>query len=63
MLTYPLVFGLGIWEIVIIALVIVLLFGATKIPQLMKGLGSGVRNFKEGLKEDDKKDTENSKKE
>ena len=49
MLTYPLMFGT--WEIVAIVLVIVLLFGGKKIPELMKGLGKGVRSFKEGLNE------------
>ena len=47
------VFGLGGWEILIIALVVLLIFGGKKIPELMKGLGKGVRNFKEGIKEDD----------
>lgn len=49
----PMVFGLGGWEILIIALVVLLIFGGQKIPELMKGLGKGVRNFKEGIKEDD----------
>lgn len=49
----PMVFGLGGWEILIIALVILLIFGGAKIPELMKGLGKGVRNFKEGIKEGD----------
>ncbi len=40
-------------EIWIILLVIVLLFGAKKIPQLMRGIGSGVKEFKEGMKEGD----------
>ena len=47
----PLVFNLGFWEIVIIALVVLLLFGGKKIPELMKGLGKGVKNFKDGMKE------------
>ena len=47
----PLVFGLGFWEIALIVFVIVLLFGAKKIPELMKGLGKGVNSFKEGMKE------------
>ena len=42
---------IGGWEWVIIALVILLLFGGKKIPELMKGLGKGVKNFKEGMKE------------
>lgn len=46
------IFGnLGGWEILVIVLVIVLLFGSTKIPQLMRGVGSGINEFKKGLKE------------
>ena len=47
----PLVFNLGFWEIVLIALVVLLLFGGKKIPELMRGLGKGVKNFKDGMKE------------
>ncbi len=43
--------NLGAGEIILIALVVLLLFGGKKIPELMKGLGKGVRNFKDGLKE------------
>lgn len=54
--------NLGTGEIVIIAIVVLLLFGGKKIPELMKGLGKGVKNFKDGVKglEDDIKldDTE-----
>lgn len=39
----------GITEIVIIALIILLLFGGKKIPELMKGLGKGVKSFKDGV--------------
>lgn len=42
-------FGLGFQEILIIALIILLLFGGRKIPELMRGLGKGVRSFKEGI--------------
>ena len=43
--------NLGAGEIVLIALVVLVLFGGKKIPELMKGLGKGVRNFKDGLKD------------
>ena len=39
----------GGWEIIIIALIVLLLFGGKKIPELMKGLGKGVRSFKDGV--------------
>ncbi|HPX79936.1 MAG TPA: twin-arginine translocase TatA/TatE family subunit [Bacteroidales bacterium] len=46
-----LLFGtVGATEIIIIALVILLLFGGKKVPELMKGLGKGVKNFKDGVK-------------
>lgn len=45
---------LGTWEIVGIVLVIVLLFGGKKIPELMRGLGKGVKEFKGGMKEAEK---------
>ncbi|MCX4263729.1 MAG: twin-arginine translocase TatA/TatE family subunit [Muribaculaceae bacterium] len=45
--------GLGLPEVLVIALVVLLLFGGKKIPELMKGLGKGVRSFKEGMKEID----------
>ena len=44
-----LLFGLGMQEILIIARIVLLLFGGKKIPELMKGLGKGVRSFKEGM--------------
>lgn len=57
-------FGIGFQEIVIIALIVLLFFGGKKIPELMKGLGKGVRSFKDAMngkdtaddnQEDDKK--------
>jgi sec-independent protein translocase protein TatA len=45
--------GLGTPELIIIAVVIVLLFGATRLPQLAKALGQSKRAFKEGLDEED----------
>ena len=44
-----LIFGLGTQEIIFIALIILLLFGGSKIPELMKGIGKGVKSFKDGM--------------
>lgn len=41
------------WEWIVIVLVIILLFGGKKIPELMSGLGKGIKGFKQGLKEDE----------
>lgn len=46
--------GLGMSEIIIIALVVLLFFGGKKIPELMKGIGKGVRSFKDGLNDVEK---------
>jgi sec-independent protein translocase protein TatA len=51
---------LGTQEIIIIAIVVVLLFGAKKIPQLMRGVGSGIKEFKDGMKEGEKSNQENN---
>ena len=57
MIIQPLLFGtFGLQEILLIALVVLLFFGGKKIPELMKGLGKGVRSFKEGMKEGDPTD-------
>jgi len=48
--------GLSPMELIIIVGVIVLLFGSSKIPQLMRGVGSGINEFKKGLKEGDQPD-------
>ena len=48
--------GLGMQEILVIALIVLLLFGGKKIPELMKGLGKGVKSFKDGMKEIDTDD-------
>lgn len=42
-------FGIGLQEMIIITLVVLLFFGGKKIPELMKGLGKGVRSFKDGM--------------
>lgn len=49
MKTYLFFGNMGVTEIIIIALIILLLFGGKKIPELMKGLGKGVKNFKDGV--------------
>ena len=51
-MVYPLM--IGTWEIVAIVAVVLLLFGGKKIPELMKGLGKGVKSFKEGMNEVEK---------
>ena len=54
--------GLGASEILLIALVVLLFFGGKKIPELMKGLGKGVKSFKDGMKdvENEMKDSDSS---
>ncbi len=49
----------GFWQIILILLVILLFFGGKKIPELMKGIGKGIKEFKDGVseKEENKKDT------
>ncbi len=49
MLVYPLF--IGTWELILIILIFVLIFGGKKIPELMKGVGKGVKSFKEGMNE------------
>lgn len=63
MAIYPLIFGLGAWEVILIVLIVLLLFGGKKIPELMKGLGKGVKSFKDGVSEaEDEKAAEDHKK-
>lgn len=64
---YLLFLNLGTGEVLVIALLVLLLFGGKKIPELMKGIGKGVKSFKDGMNEvenelksdlkDDKKDS------
>ena len=55
---------LGTWEIIVIVLVVLLLFGGKKIPELMKGLGKGVKSFKDGMNgEADEEKSDTAKKE
>lgn len=44
-------FGLGVTELILIVALLVLFFGATRIPRIARGLGEGIRNFKGALKE------------
>lgn len=46
--------GIGMQEVLLIALIVLLFFGGKKIPELMKGLGKGVRSFKDGMNEVEK---------
>lgn len=53
---------IGTWEIILIVLVILLIFGGKKIPELMKGLGKGVKSFKDGVngKDDEVKEEQSN---
>ena len=51
LLQLPLLGIIGMQEILIIAIVVLVLFGGRKIPELMRGLGSGIKRFKEGMKD------------
>ena len=54
-------FNLGPWEIIAIVFVIILLFGAKRIPELAKGLGKGIKEFKDASKSEEDKKEENKK--
>ncbi len=55
------IFVMGAWQWVIIGIAILLLFGGKKIPELMRGLGSGIKEFKDASKEDDQTPEEDKK--
>ncbi|MBN2173683.1 MAG: twin-arginine translocase TatA/TatE family subunit [Bacteroidales bacterium] len=59
MITAILLGIIGPWQIVLIVLVVLLLFGGKKIPELMRGLGKGVREFKDGINPDSDKKPDN----
>ena len=63
MMTPLLIGGIGMQEVLLIVLVVLLFFGGKKIPELMKGIGKGVRSFKEGMNSVEKEieDTEQKK--
>ena len=44
--------GIGPWQVVIVVAIILLLFGANRIPEIMRGMGGGVKEFKKSLRED-----------
>ena len=54
-----LLLGIGMQEIIFLAIIALLFFGGKKIPELMKGVGKGVRSFKEGLNEKDEDEVRN----
>jgi sec-independent protein translocase protein TatA len=61
MLLPPLLFPLGVigpWQVVLIVVVLLLLFGGKKIPELMRGLGQGMKEFKDASKGEDRKEEE-----
>jgi sec-independent protein translocase protein TatA len=51
-------FGLGFPEIILILVIVILIFGTSRIPELGRGLGEGIRNFKKSVKDEDKKEEE-----
>ncbi len=61
-------FGLGMQELIIILVIVIVLFGATRLPEIGKGIGQAIRNFKKGVSEPEeidvtpKKDTSQEKK-
>lgn len=59
MMTPLFIGGIGMQEVLLIALVVLLFFGGKKIPELMKGLGKGIRSFKEGMNSMEKETDEN----
>jgi len=53
-------FGLGTSELIIILILVLIIFGAGKLPQVGKSLGQGLRNFKDGMKDAEKGETDNA---
>jgi sec-independent protein translocase protein TatA len=54
-------FGLGMQELIIIMIIVIVLFGATRLPQLGSGIGKAISNFRQGIKEADKPEVEEGK--
>ena len=55
-------FGLGHWEIILILVIILILFGAGKLPKVAGDIAKGIKSFKEGMKEDDSQEKKKFKK-
>ncbi len=53
-------FGLGMYELIFIVIIVLLLFGGKKVPELMRGLGKGMRSFKEGMNDTSKEQDKDS---
>jgi sec-independent protein translocase protein TatA len=63
MITSSIFLAFGAWQIVLIVVVVLLLFGGKKIPELMRGLGSGIKEFKDASKQEEDKPTTTDKSE
>ncbi|MFK7781584.1 twin-arginine translocase TatA/TatE family subunit [Psychroserpens sp.] len=63
MITSSIFLAFGAWQIVLIVVVVLLMFGGKKIPELMRGLGSGIKEFKDASKQEDDKPTTTDKSE
>ena len=55
-------FGLGMQELIIVMIIVVVLFGATRLPQLESGIGKAIKNFKDGINEVSEKEIEGKEK-
>ncbi len=63
MISASIFLAIGPWQIVVVVVLVLLLFGGKKIPELMRGLGSGIKEFKDASKEDTDKKTSTDNKE
>jgi sec-independent protein translocase protein TatA len=53
------IMGIGTWQIIVILVIVLLLFGGKKIPELAQGLGKGIKNFKDAVKEGESENPQN----